>query len=444
MSSKEVHTDSQSAALFERACRVLVGGVNSPVRAFRAVGGEPVFVERALGPYIFDADGRRYVDLVGSWGPAIVGHAHPAVVDAVKEAAGRGLSFGACCATEAQLAEIIVGALPSVEVVRFVNSGTEATMSAIRLARAATGRSKVVKFLGCYHGHVDSLLVAAGSGAATLGTPDSAGVPASFAETTLLAPYNDMPAVEQVMAGDGSDVAAILVEPIAGNMGYVEPVTGFLEGLRALCDRHGCLLVFDEVMTGFRVAWGGYQNVCGIQPDITCLGKVIGGGMPVAAYGGARELMSNVSPLGPMYQAGTLSGNPIGMAAGIATLQLCQADGFYDKLYDKAARLAEGLASAAAGGLSAGERGHTGVPLQTAARGGMLGMAFTDRPVRNFDEAKACDHATFARFFRAMLERGVWLPPSGFEALFVSSAHDDASITAITDAATESFRQVVS
>ncbi len=442
MSAREIHTVSQSAALFERACGVLVGGVNSPVRAFRAVGGEPVFVERALGPYIFDADGRRYVDLVGSWGPAIVGHAHPAVVDAVREAAGRGLSFGACCAAEAQLAEIIVGALPSVEVVRFVNSGTEATMSAIRLARAATGKSKIVKFLGCYHGHVDSLLVAAGSGAATLGTPDSAGVPASFVETTLLAPYNDLPAVEQVLAGYGSDVAAIFVEPIAGNMGYVEPCAGFLEGLRTLCDRHGCLLVFDEVMTGFRVAWGGYQNVCGIQPDITCLGKVIGGGMPVAAYGGSRELMSNVSPLGPMYQAGTLSGNPIGMAAGIATLQLCQADGFYDQLNDKAARLTEGLAGGAAGGLSNSEHGRPGVPLQTGARGGMLGMAFSERPVRNFDDAKACDHATFAKFFRAMLDRGVWLPPSGYEAMFVSSAHDDASITFIIDAAAASFRQV--
>lgn len=444
MSAPEIHTDSRSQALFERACRVLVGGVNSPVRAFRAVGGNPVFVERALGPYIFDADGRRYVDLIGSWGPAIVGHAHPAVVDAVREAAGRGLSFGACCAAEAQLAEIIVGALPSVEVVRFVNSGTEGTMSAIRLARAATGRSKIVKFLGCYHGHVDSLLVAAGSGAATLGTPDSAGVPASFAETTLLAPYNDLPAVEQILAGQGNDVAAVLVEPIAGNMGYVEPVTGFLEGLRALCDRHGCLLVFDEVMTGFRVAWGGYQNVCGIQPDITCLGKVIGGGMPVAAYGGSRELMSNVSPLGPMYQAGTLSGNPIGMAAGIATLQLCRADGFYDKLNDKAVRLTEGLAGGAAGGLSNSEHGHGGVSLQTGARGGMLGMAFSERPVRNFEDAKGCDHATFAKFFRAMLDKGVWLPPSGYEAMFVSSAHDDASISAIIDAASASFAEVAS
>ena len=410
---------------------MLVGGVNSPVRAFRAVGGKPVFVERVEGPYVYDVDGRQYLDLVGSWGPAIVGHAHPEVVKAVNRAVGKGLSFGACCAAEAELAEIIVGAIPSVEMVRLVNSGTEATMSAIRLARAVTGRPKVVKFLGCYHGHVDALLVAAGSGAATFGVPDSAGVPAAVAETTLLAAYNDLTAVERIMSEQAADVAAILVEPLAGNMGFVEPVEGFLEGLRALCDRHGSLLIFDEVMTGFRVAWGGYQNVCGISPDLTCLGKVIGGGMPVAAYGGPKSLMERVSPLGPMYQAGTLSGNPIGLAAGIATLSICRAEGFYEGLHTCASRLADGLRSAAA---------QAGVTVQTGARGGMLGMAMLDRPVRNFADAGACDHALFAGFFRAMLDRGVWLPPSGYEAMFVSAAHDDEAITRIIAAAAESFR----
>lgn len=433
MNGCDVEINAKSRELFERACKVLVGGVNSPVRAFGAVGGEPVFVERAAGPYIFDADGKRYVDLVCSWGPAIVGHAHPVVVEAVQRAAERGLSFGACCAAEAQLAEIIVGALPSIEMVRLVSSGTEAVMSAMRLARAATGRSRVVKFLGCYHGHADSLLVAAGSGAATLGVPDCAGVPASFAEATLLSPYNDLTVVEQIMKSEGGDVAAIIVEPVAGNMGYVEPAKGFLEGLRSLCDRCGSLLIFDEVMTGFRVAWGGYQNICGIRPDLTCLGKVIGGGMPVAAYGGSRELMSQVSPLGPMYQAGTLSGNPLAMAAGIATLQLCENNTFYDKLYEKAVRVTDGLRQAA---------GDAGVPLRVGGRGGMLGMAFRDQPVRNFEEAQACDHARFAKFFHAMLDRGVWLPPSGYEAMFVSSAHDDEAITLIIEAAGESFRLI--
>jgi glutamate-1-semialdehyde 2,1-aminomutase len=423
----------RSAALYQRACRVLVGGVNSPVRAFKAVGGEPVFVDRAEGAHVYDADGMRYVDLVGSWGPAIVGHAHPSVVDAVCKAAPRGLSFGACCAAEAALAEVIVAALPSVAMVRFVNSGTEATMSAIRVARAATRRAKVLKFLGCYHGHVDSLLVAAGSGAATLGVPDSAGVPAAVAEQTLLAPYNDLAAVERLMGRHGDDVAAILVEPIAGNMGMVEPIAGFLEGLRAVCDRHGSLLIFDEVMTGFRVAWGGYQNLCRVRPDLTCLGKVIGGGMPVAAYAGPRALMELISPCGPVYQAGTLSGNPLAMAAGLATLDICRADGFYERLQTKASRLADGLRAAAAA---------AGLPVQTVARGGMLGLALLDHPVRNFADAQACDHALFARFFQAMLARGVWLPPSGYEALFVSAAHDETAIDHVIEAARESFRSL--
>ncbi|MEK7730767.1 MAG: glutamate-1-semialdehyde 2,1-aminomutase, partial [Planctomycetota bacterium] len=387
----------------------------------------------AEGPNIFDLDGHRYVDLVGSWGSAIVGHAHPAVVEAVCRAAKSGLSFGACCAAESELAEIIISALPSVEVIRFVNSGTEATMSATRLARAATGRSKIVKFIGCYHGHADSLLVAAGSGAATFAVPDSAGVPRAFVECTLPAPYNDLNSAERMISKFGGDVAAILVEPIAGNMGFVEPVEGFLTGLRALCDRHGSLLIFDEVMTGFRVAWGGYQNVCGVRPDITCLGKVIGGGMPVAAYGARRELMSLVSPSGPMYQAGTLSGNPVGMAAGIATLRLCQTAGFYDTLHAKSTRLTEGLL---AGATAAGMALHTG------ARGGLLGLAFSERPVRNFTDAQAWDHNLFAKFFHAMLERGIWLPPSGYEAMFISSVHDDKVIATVIEAARDSFRSI--
>jgi glutamate-1-semialdehyde 2,1-aminomutase len=380
-------------------------------------------------------DGNQYVDLVGSWGPAIVGHAHPDVVQAVQRAATSGLSFGACCAAEAELAEIIVAALPSVDMIRFVNSGTEATMSAIRLARAATGRTKVVKFLGCYHGHVDALLVAAGSGAATFGVPDSAGVPPTFAEGTLLAAYNDLAAVERIMTEHGPDLAAVIVEPIAGNMGFAEPVDGFLDGLRSLCDRHGSLLILDEVMTGFRVAWGGYQNVCGIKPDLTCLGKVIGGGMPVAAYAGPERLMEQLSPLGPTYQAGTLSGNPLGMAAGIATLNICRREGFYDELGGKAARVAAGLREAAA---------EAGVTVQTGAAGGMFGLAFSDRPVRDFADAQAGDHEMFARFFRAMLDRGVWLPPSGYEAMFISAAHDDATIARIIEAAAESFRSAAS
>ena len=433
MGSIRTTNRSRSAELFERASRVLVGGVNSPVRTFRAVAGGPLFVERGEGPYLFDVDGNRYIDLVGSWGPAIVGHAHPLVVEALKRAAERGLSFGACCAAESELAELIVEALPSVEMVRFVNSGTEATMSAIRLARAATGRSKILKFLGCYHGHVDSLLVAAGSGAATFATPDSLGVPASFARETLPAPYNDLDAVRQIMSEHGRETAAILVEPIAGNMGYIEPVEGFLSGLRSQCDRYGTLLIFDEVMTGFRVAWGGYQILCGVKPDITCLGKVIGGGMPVAAYGASKALMSQVSPLGRMYQAGTLSGHPLGMATGIATLRLCRQAGFYESLGATSRRLVDGFARAASA---------NGVALRTGACGGLLGMFFSEKPVRCFADAQDCDDALFARLFQEMLDRGVWLPPSGYEAMFLSSAHDDSVIDFILHAASESFAQV--
>ncbi|MHC5006228.1 MAG: glutamate-1-semialdehyde 2,1-aminomutase [Planctomycetota bacterium] len=429
----DVNRMQRSEQCFKRACAVLVGGVNSPVRAFRAVGGRPVFLRAAQGAWVIDVDGNRYVDLVGSWGPAIVGHAHPAVVEAVQQAAAEGLSFGACCEREAELAEIIAGALPTVDLVRFVNSGTEASMSAVRLARAATGRDKILKFLGCYHGHVDSLLVAAGSGAATFGTPDSAGVPKAVAAQTLLAPYNDLEAVRRTMDEDGSDVAAILVEPVAGNMGFVPPADGFLEGLREVCDASGSLLIFDEVMTGFRVAWGGYQVRAGLRPDLTVLGKVIGGGMPVAAYGGRRDLMEQVSPLGPTYQAGTLSGNPLGMASGTATLNVCRQPGFYEQLGAKAQALTGGLLDAAR---------QAGVPLQTGAMGGMIGAAFSERPVRNYDDAAACAHETFGRFFHEMLQRGVWLPPSSYEAMFISSAHDDDAISTIVEAAAASFKAV--
>jgi len=459
---KYEHHFRRSQRAFERAQGVLVGGVNSPVRAFGAVGGQPIFIERGEGPYLYDVDGNRYIDLVCSWGAALLGHAHPAVVSSVTKAAADGLSFGACCSAEAELAEQIVGAFPSIDMVRLVNSGTEAAMSAIRLARAATGRTKIIKFAGCYHGHVDSLLVAAGSGAAPFGAPDSAGVPAEFARTTLLAPYNAPAAVEALIREHGKDVAGIIVEPIAGNMGYVEPVEGFLSGLRELCDKHGALLIFDEVMTGFRVAWGGCQTLWNIRPDITCLGKVIGGGMPLAAYGARRELMELVSPLGKMYQAGTLSGNPVAVAAGIATLKAVQMTplspplqrgeappspsdasalgafaprgrGVYWELQGRSKALADGLRAAAA---------RNGIAVQAGACGGMWGFAFSKGPVRNFLDAKACDHARYAKYFHAMLERGVFLPPSGYEAMFISTAHNDEVIAEVLSAAEESFESV--
>ncbi|MEZ6016232.1 MAG: glutamate-1-semialdehyde 2,1-aminomutase [Planctomycetota bacterium] len=423
----------RSKAAFARAQRVLVGGVNSPVRAFRAVGGDPVFVARTEGAYVHDLDGARYVDLVGTWGPAIVGHAHPEVIEAVTRAAQNGLSFGACCEAEAALAELILSALPGHDKVRFVNSGTEAAMSAVRLVRAATGRAKLVKFEGCYHGHLDALLVAAGSGAATLGVPDSAGVTAAMTSQTLLARYNDLEGVARLFAEQGREIAALLVEPVAGNMGFVRPEPGFLEGLRRLCDEHGALLVFDEVMTGFRVAWGGYQRVADVQPDVTILGKVIGGGMPVAAYTARAELMDQVSPLGPVYQAGTLSGNPIGMAAGIATLELCRAPGFYDALHARSTALADGL-------IAAGR--DAGVPLSAGALGGMAGFFFRATLPRDYAEAQASDHARFARFFRAMLDRGVWLPPSSYEAIFISNAHTEDDVQAILEAARGALAEV--
>jgi len=433
MTSTTTDRYMKSQQAFARALKVMPGGVNSPVRAFGSVGGEPVFLASAEGAYVTDIDGNRYVDLVGTWGPAIVGHAHPAVVEAVNQAAEKGLSFGACCEAEAELAEVIAGALPTVDMVRFVNSGTEAVMSAVRLARAATGRKNILKFLGCYHGHSDGLLVAAGSGAATFGTPDSAGVPASFARLTLLAPYNDMEAVKRVMDEEGADVAAIIVEPIAGNMGFVEPGEGFLQGLRDVCDQHGSLLIFDEVMTGFRTAWGGYQRVCGVRPDITTLGKVIGGGMPVAAYGGSEEIMKLVSPLGPMYQAGTLSGNPLGMAAGNATLKICGGDGFYESLAEKTAYLTAGLGEAAA---------KHGLSLQTGAQGGMFGFALSDGAICNYEGAAKADHQAYGRFFHAMLDRGVWLPPSGYESMFISMAHTMHDLNQVIEAADGSFGEI--
>lgn len=444
------------------------------MRSFRAVGDEPVFIEHGDGPFVFDADSNRYVDLVCGWGSCLHGHAYPSVVEAVIKAADKGLGFGACCEAESRLAEIIIGAIPSIERVRFVNSGTEAVMSAIRLARAATGRTKILKFAGGYHGHVDSLLVSAGSGAATLGRPDSAGVPESIASTTIVAPYNDLAEVEAAVTSYGKELAGILVEPIAGNMGFVPPVQGFLAGLRSLCDRCGALLIFDEVMTGFRVAWGGYQtlnqspspragapcehfagpgagaaragalnpnpspnpsvgapNAIDSRPDITVLGKVIGGGMPVAAYGGTAALMSNVSPLGPMYQAGTLSGNPVAMAAGIAALSACK-EQTYNRLRQISRALTEGLQMKAR---------ESGFELQTGSCGGLWGLAFSPRPIRNFDDAKSCDHSRYAQFFRAMMDRGVFLPPSSFEALFVSAAHESA-VEQVIAAADKSFRSL--
>jgi len=416
--------------LFQRALAHIPGGVNSPVRAFKSVGGEPFFTTRADGPYLWDAEGRRYIDYVGSWGPMVVGHNHPTVRAAVERAVARGLSFGTPCPDEVVMAETIARLVPSVEVVRMVNSGTEATMSAVRLARGATGRDLIVKFEGCYHGHADGFLVKAGSGALTFGVPTSPGVPGATADLTLTLPYNDLAAAEALFAERGDAIACLIVEPVAGNMNCIPPEPGFLEGLRALCTRHGALLVFDEVMTGFRVALGGAQAHYGVTPDLTTFGKIIGGGMPVGAYGGRRDLMQQVAPSGPVYQAGTLSGNPVAMAAGLAMLELVQAPGFHDELARRTRLLCDGLQAIA---------DETGLPFSTNRVGGMFGLFFSGERVTRYEQAMAADAARFNRFFRGMLERGVYLAPSAFEAGFLSIVHGEDVIAATLEAARGAF-----
>ncbi len=423
----------KSRELMKQAMALMPGGVNSPVRAFRAVGGDPPVIARAKGAYLHDVDGNRYVDYVGTWGPAILGHADDEVVEAVCAAAQDGTSFGAPTAREVRLARMVIDAVDSVEKVRFVSSGTEATMSALRLARAATGRDRIVKFDGCYHGHGDSLLVKAGSGVETLGLPDSPGVPKALAELTITLPFNDLAAVAQLFAERGEEIACIITEPAVGNMGLILPEDGFLPGLRKLCDDHGVLLILDEVMTGFRVALGGAQQVYGVRPDLTTFGKVIGGGLPVGAYGGRADLMDQVAPSGPVYQAGTLSGNPLAMAAGIATLERLAEPHTYEKLERQSARLAEGLLAAAK---------DAGVEAFGTRVGSMLGLYFQGGPVRNADDARKSDTAAFGRYHRAMLDHGVYLAPSQFESSFVSLAHDDAAIDQTLDAAAEAFKVV--
>jgi glutamate-1-semialdehyde 2,1-aminomutase len=423
---------TRSRRLMRRARGVIPGGVNSPVRAFGAVGGDARFIERASGARIEDVDGNRYVDYVSSWGAVIVGHAHPRVVEAVRAAAARGTSYGAPTESEVLLAERIVECAPSVEMVRLVCSGTEATMSALRLARAATGRERILKFEGCYHGHVDALLAAAGSGVATLGIPGSAGVPGSAVAATLVLPYNDLDAVERAFARVGGEIAAVIVEPVAANMGLVLPEPGFLAGLRALCDRHGALLVFDEVITGFRVALGGAQARFGVVPDLTCFAKVIGGGLPIGAYGGRRELLERVAPAGDVYQAGTLAGNPLATAAGLAVLDLLSAPGVYDDLERKSTRIASGLAELAR---------EAGVALTAQAVGGLFGFFFHPGPVHSFQDVAKSDAKRYRAFFHAMLEAGVYFAPSPFEAAFVTTAHGDAEIDETLDAARRALRK---
>jgi glutamate-1-semialdehyde 2,1-aminomutase len=416
---------TESDALFARARDVMPGGVSSPVRAFRSVGGTPRFMSKAQGPYMWDADGTRYVDYVLSWGPMILGHCHPEVVDAVREQVGVAMSFGAPSHLEAQLAEKVIAMVPSVEMVRFVSSGTEATMSAIRLARAVTGRNKIIKFAGCYHGHGDSFLVQAGSGVATLGLPDSPGVTPATVADTLTAPYNNVAAVEQLIDAHRDQIAAVIVEPVVGNAGFILPQPGFLEGLRALSTKSGALLIFDEVMTGFRVSLGGAQQKFNVMPDITTLGKVIGGGMPVGAYAGRKDIMEHVAPAGTMYQAGTLSGNPVAMVSGLKTLEILSRPGVFEK--------AERAASQTVKMLTAWARGH-GIPFQAANAGTMWGSFFTNTPVVDYETAKTADTARYGRFFHAMLAEGVYLAPSQFEAAFTSAAHDDLVLGQVTAA----------
>jgi len=422
---------SRSQRLFEAAQQLMPGGVSSPVRAFRAVGGEPLFILRAQGPKIYDVDGNEFIDYVCSWGPLILGHAHPNIAEALKRALACGTSYGAPTELEIQLAQLIKAAMPSIEMVRFVNSGTEATMSALRLARAYTGRDKIIKFEGCYHGHADFLLVKAGSGVATLGLPDSLGVPSAAIQDTLIAPYNNLSAAEALFKRFSGEIAAVIAEPIAGNMGVVPPKPGFLQGLRELTRQHEALLIFDEVITGFRVAYGGAQQLYGIKPDLTCLGKIIGGGLPVGAYGGRKEIMQLIAPLGPVYQAGTLSGNPLAMTAGIETLKLLQRPDVYAKLETLAAQLAQGLIEAA-------ERAKVAIRLNRV--GSMLTPFFTAQEVYNYASAKAADANAYARFFWGMLEGGVYLSPSPFEAWFVSLAHTSEEIQRTLEVAEAVFQ----
>jgi glutamate-1-semialdehyde 2,1-aminomutase len=418
-------------SLFSEASRYIPGGVNSPVRAFRGVGGEPVFIERASGAYVESSDGRRYVDYVGSWGPMILGHAHPSVIKTVQEKVVNGLSFGAPTEIETRLARRVVELVPSIELVRMVSSGTEATMSAIRLARGFTGRDRIVKFEGCYHGHSDSLLVKAGSGALTLGVPTSPGVPAELARFTTTLPFNDVAAAGECFAAMGSEIACVIVEPVAGNMNCVPPAPGFLECLREQCTAHGALLIFDEVMTGFRVALGGAQELYGITPDLTTLGKIIGGGMPVGAFGGRRAIMERLAPLGPVYQAGTLSGNPVAMAAGLATLEGISQPGFHDRLTATTRKLVDGLQAAA---------DEAGIPFTTNCVGGMFGLFFTgEKSIRHYSQVMACDVDRFKHFFHAMLDAGIYLAPSAYEAGFVSAAHGEKEIAATIAAARGAF-----
>jgi glutamate-1-semialdehyde 2,1-aminomutase len=419
---------------FLAAQAVIPGGVNSPVRAFKQVGGEPFFVARAQGPYLWDVEGNRYIDYIGSWGPMIAGHSHPAVVKAVQEMAAIGMSYGCPNPLETELAAEIIKLVPSVELVRFVSSGTEACLSAIRLARGYTGRDRILKFAGCYHGHGDSFLVKAGSGVLTLGLPNSPGVPKALADLTITADFNDLDQVREIFREIGHEIAAVIVEPIAGNMNMIAPLPGFLEGLRDLCDDYGSVFIVDEVMTGFRVAMGGAQEIYGITPDITTFGKVIGAGMPVGAYGGKREIMEKIAPLGPVYQAGTLSGNPVAMAAGLANLKLIQQPWFFEHLAARTRDLCQGLEAGAKA---------AGVPLHTVAIGGMFGMFFTREPhVHTFAEAQRCDIDAFKRFFHACLKRGVYFAPSAYEAGFTSSTHDESVIAETLRVAAEAFAEI--
>jgi glutamate-1-semialdehyde 2,1-aminomutase len=431
--STPVLNTTRSQEIFTAAQKLMPGGVSSPVRAFKSVGGQPIVFDHVKGAYAWDVDGNRYIDYVGSWGPAICGHAHPEVIAALHAALDKGTSFGAPCELENQLAELVIEAVPSVEMVRFVNSGTEACMSVLRLMRAFTGREKIIKFEGCYHGHADMFLVKAGSGVATLGLPDSPGVPRSTTASTLTAPYNDLEAVKQLFAENGGEIAGVILEPVVGNAGFITPEPGFLEGLREITREHGALLVFDEVMTGFRISYGGAQARFGITPDLTTMGKVIGGGLPVGAYGGRADIMAMVAPAGPMYQAGTLSGNPLAMTAGIKTLELLKQPGSYERLDSITKRLSDGIGQAAR---------TAGLPYSGGSISAMFGFFLCEGPVRNFEEAKATDSLRFGKLHRAMLERGVYLAPSSFEAGFTSLAHSDADIDATIAAFRGAFAEI--